>query len=108
MIIYFQFGYHGLDAWPLVESDPDFDCESTGILRVVADSEEDALRWGIKVAGWYLSCLHGAESRYNWSSDDYAVWTEKDVTEFDDDETIVQVDVGEYPSFEALRSYLND
>lgn len=108
MDIYFQFGYHGLDAWPLVESDPDFDCESTGILRIVADSEEEALEWGIKVARWYLSCLHGGESGYDWSSDDYAVWIEKEALDFDAGEEIVQVSVGEYPDFECLRKYLND
>ena len=69
---------------------------------------EEALKWGIEVARWYLSCLHGEDSGYGWSSDDYAVWTDKEGLEFDGDERIVQVGVGEYPSFEALRKYLND
>lgn len=108
MIIYFQFGYHGLDAWPLVESDPDFDSESTGILRIVADSDKEALEWGIEVARWYLSCLHGEESGYTWSSDDYAVWTEKKGVDFEGDGEIVEIRAGEFPSFETLRKYLND
>ena len=109
MKVHFQFGYHGPHVDPETRADIDFDCESAGALRIVASSEDEALQWGIKVAHWYLSRLYsGQEDDYQWSENDYAVWTEVEDPDLDQDKRIIEIEVGQYPGFEALRRYLHD
>ncbi len=60
MVVYFHFGYHGIDAWSQVKADPDFDYESTGFLRIVADDEAAAFKWGIAVVSFFMTDSYSA------------------------------------------------
>ncbi len=108
MLVYFWFGYHGIEAWEQARIDPGFDCESTGVLRIVSDNERAALDWGITVARWYTARLHSGESDYSWLESDYAVWTSTEAQEAELDCEPIKIEVGEYPSFKHLRRWLRD
>jgi len=108
MVYYFQFGYHRPEDWNLVRTDPQFDCETAGVIAVDAESEVAAHEWGVIIARWYTASVHPARSEYRWSEQDYAVWTSLSPPEGDDVSRLPRVRVEEYPELRAMREYLGD
>lgn len=108
MVYFFQFGYHGPDGWDAVKDDPDFDFESTGMLKVLAKSEDEATSWGINVAKWYTDKIHSADTGYTWSEHLYAIWLTKECPPDEDESKIQVIKVGQYPNFDALKEFQND
>ncbi len=54
----------------------DYDLESTGSFRILAQSEEEALEWGDQLAEWYVKNLFGSKASAGWKACGYASWIE--------------------------------
>lgn len=59
----------------------DGDAESTGIFRILAESEDAALKWGWALSKWYVDALFGAHSTMKWDEHNYACWIERNADE---------------------------
>lgn len=108
MIYYFQFGYHSPEDWKVVGVDPEFDCESTGIVGIHAENEEEARRWGIEIAKWYTATLHGDGAAYSWTEDGYATALDAFLAADERAAEVPRVRVGSFPEFVVMRAYLSD
>ncbi len=79
------------------------DTESTGVFRILAETEEAAAEWGSELAQWYLCQLRGNKS-FSWKEQGFSAWIEKkpdeNLTRFA--ESLPLVRVGDYPAFERI------
>jgi len=105
----FNFGYHGPDAYPAVSEDPDFDFESTGAVIISANSEAEAVEWGLVIARWYTSAIHlRTQPAYSWSEANYAVFVER-IEETERDTTgLPRTSIGKLPGLHAMRRVWGD
>lgn len=68
------FGYETLEDHAANEQGADQ--ESLGFFRLIAGSEEEALRWGQELSRWYTSHLFGNDGEWHWDSAWFASWIE--------------------------------
>lgn len=105
----FVFGYEPPEYRPYnsrAGSDPQL---CTGVFRIVAESEREALAWGRELARWYVDELFG-KGIGNWSDTVFASWIEQDANkelgEFA--HTLPIVDFGKYPDINVFRKAFSD
>jgi hypothetical protein len=86
------------------------DAESTAIFRIIADSEEAALKWGWHLSKWYLNQLFEGKVTCRWDEHSYSSWIEKnpDDTLLKWSQRLPAVRVGEYPSVGDIRRVFSD
>ncbi len=103
------FGYETPDEFA-VNDIQQTDFESAGFFRILADSEEEALRWGDQMAEWYVRNLFDTKRPTSWKELGYSSWIEHSP-----DEGLRQaarvlrpVLAGHFPDFEHVRSMLGD
>lgn len=106
MKYYFYFGYHNPSSWNEFRIDPDFDFESTGVILIEAENEDDALLWGRTIAFWYLNKLH-KNNDYAWRSENYANWVEEE-NKSTFDEAVLNIKAGYFPNYVDLKRHLKD
>jgi hypothetical protein len=109
---YFLFGYHAPDAWETAVADPNFDYDSTGFFAIHALNETAALKWGERLAAWYMSQLYAdhPELNYAWSTKRYATWIESDLPVGCEEvaRDLPPIQNGSYPDFQTVKTAFRD
>jgi hypothetical protein len=78
------------------------DFESSAAIRIEAESEEQALEWGMEISERFVKALFGEEN-VSWRAERFAAFIENDPDVLDRwRESLPKVTVGEYPNFDTL------
>lgn len=82
------------------------DFETCRWFRIFAQSEDEALGWGHKLAAWFLGEVYGPEFG-DWTPDQFAAWIEHepDPEMTIDFTTLPLVTTRDYPDLAQTRAY---
>lgn len=88
-----------------VNSEVNTDYESSEVIRILAEDEQEALAWGREISEKFIQYLF-KDSQISWKNDGFASWIENNPDEYlcKQLESFPIVKVGRYPDFEALES----
>lgn len=88
-----------------VNSDVNTDYESSEVIRIIADDEQEALMWGREISERFIQYLF-KDNEISWKNDGFASWIESNPNEYlcNQLDTFPLVTVGQYPDFEALEN----
>jgi len=104
----YRFGYEA--PADLATNSAGGDQESCGYFRIAAQTEEDALAWGHRLAFWYVQRLFGESEVERWSPTGFATWIEYSPNDIlkEGSANISAVAASEFPDFEELINAFGD
>jgi hypothetical protein len=98
----YVFGYEDpFDRRSNSEHGTDF--ESSSLVWIIADNEEQALNWGYEISEWFVKLLH-EDINISWKKDGFAAWIEYRTEELLQAKLaeILEVQCGAYPNFNPV------
>ena len=90
-------------------SDVHTDFETSEVIRILAEDEQQALEWGREISERFIQYLF-KDNQISWKNDRFASWIENNPDEYlcKQLDSFPIVKTGQYPDFEALENGNDD